>query len=66
MKTNPFFGSAPFMGSPMNQVPVTVEFHDELDINHVIGCKKCRRKKKKPAPFQLPTVPIVYPASNQF
>lgn len=63
---NSFFGNAPFMGSPVNQVPVTVEFHDELDINHVIGCKKCKKKKKSVGPYQLPTVPIVYPAGSQF
>lgn len=60
-----FFGNSPFMGAPENQVPVTVEFHDELDINHVIGCKKCKKKKKKISqPYQLPTVPIIYPPSG--
>jgi hypothetical protein len=61
-----FFGNAAFMGAPANQVPLTVEFHDEFDINHVIGCKKCKRKKKKSAPYPLPTVPIIYPAGSQF
>lgn len=55
------FGNAPFMGNPMNQVPLAVEFHDELDINHVIGCKKCKRKKKNRQEFGLPTVPFVTP-----
>ena len=59
------FGNAPFMGSSVNQVPLAGEFHDELDINHVIGCAKCKRKKKYPAqPFTLPTVPLIYPASD--
>jgi hypothetical protein len=53
------------MGSSVNQVPLAGEFHDELDINHVIGCAKCKRKKKYPAqPFTLPTVPLIYPASD--
>lgn len=59
-----FFGNAPFMGSPLNQVPVTVEFHDELDINHVIGCKKCKKKKKNQQIVTLPTVPLEYPPSD--
>lgn len=63
-----FFGNSPFMGSPANQVPVMVEFHDELDINHVIGCKKCRGKKKKSKPmvYTLPTVPLTYPPGGMF
>lgn len=41
------------------------EFHDELDINHVIGCKKCKRKKRRPEnEVGLPTVPLVYPPSD--
>lgn len=60
-----FFGNAAFMGNPMNQVPLTVEFHDELDINHVMGCKKCKRKKRRPEDqFGLPTVPLIYPPSD--
>jgi hypothetical protein len=55
------FGTAPFMGNPMNQVPFAVEFHDELDINHVIGCKKCKRKKKNGQQVGLPTVPLIDP-----
>lgn len=50
------FGNSAFMGLPMNQVPVGFEFHDELDINHVMGCAKCKKKKKKP--YGLPGVPL--------
>lgn len=57
-----FFGNSSFMGLPMNQVPVAFEFHDEIDINHVMGCAKCKKKKKKP-PFELPTVPLEQPPS---
>lgn len=38
---------------------VMVEVHDEMDPYHVMGCKKCKRKKKK-APFSLPQGRIVY------
>lgn len=58
------FGNVPFMGSPMNQVPLVIEFHDELDLNHVIGCKKCKRKKKNRQQFGLPTVPLMYPQNH--
>lgn len=45
-----------------------VEVHDEMDPNHVIGCKKCRGKKKKSNPivYTVPTVPVIYPPSNRF
>jgi hypothetical protein len=55
------FGNAPFMGNPISQIAVAVEFHDEFDINHVMGCKKCKRKKKNGQQFGLPVVPLVYP-----
>lgn len=35
-----------------------VEVHDEMNPDHVIGCKKCKKKKKKP--FSLPQGNIVY------
>lgn len=61
MKKNwSLFGNSAFMGLPVNQVPLAFEFHDELDINHVMGCAKCKKKKKK-APFTLPTVPLEEP-----
>lgn len=56
-----FFGNSAFMGLPMNQVPVGFEFHDELDINHVMGCAKCKKKKKKQNSFFLPNVPLENP-----
>jgi hypothetical protein len=43
-----------------------VEFHDETNPYHVMGCKKCRGKKKKPKPmvYTLPTVPLTQPPSG--
>jgi len=42
-----------------------VEVHDEMNPYHVMGCKKCKRKKKYPAQqFSLPTVPLIYPPSG--
>lgn len=32
-----FFGASPFMGLLGTQVPLAVELHDELDLNHVLG-----------------------------
>lgn len=43
---------------------VQVEVHDERNPQHVIGCKKCKRKKKNPQQFTLPTVPLIYPPSD--
>lgn len=45
-----------------------VEVHDEMNPYHVMGCKKCRGKKKKPKPmvYTLPTVPLTYPPGGMF
>ncbi len=40
---------------------VPIEIHDERDPYHVMGCKKCK-KKKKSQPFTLPQANIVYNA----
>lgn len=58
-----------FFGSPITPVNLggsqthfqflgAVELHDEWNAAHVLGCKKCKRKKKKP--FSLPQGRIVY------
>lgn len=43
---------------------VSVEVHDEMNPQHVMGCKKCKRKKKKTQLYTLPTVPLTYPPSG--
>ena len=50
------FGASTFMGLVGTQVPLTVELHDELDLNHVMGCPKCKKKKRQNGywPFELP------------
>jgi len=47
-----------FLGS--EAVPLgPIELHDEMNPNHVIGCKKCKRKKKRTS-FSLPQGRVVY------
>lgn len=69
-----FFGNAQFMGSPISLTPINMSggfldsqvqpltpmvLHDEWNPVHVMGCKKCKRKKRK-TPFSLPQGRIVY------
>jgi hypothetical protein len=48
-----------WLGGNETRPIVMVEVHDEMNPYHVMGCKKCKKKKKK-APFELPQGNIVY------
>lgn len=52
-----------WLGSVHTSPIIPVEVHDEMDPYHVIGCKKCKRKKKK-APFTLPQANVVVNQGN--
>lgn len=42
------------LGSTQSVAPVQVALHDERDPNHVIGCAKCKKKRRAPENGQWP------------